>query len=67
MSATFVARYPGRCPACDERIHVGDPLTFRDGGYTVHEDCESIDVQDRPELEPCPVCWLTHQDGACDR
>lgn len=64
---SFTARYPGRCPACDERIHEGDLLRFTEGGYTVHDDCDALDVKDRPEPEPCKVCWLTHPAGACDR
>jgi hypothetical protein len=64
---SFPARYPGQCPACDERIHEGDQIRFTEGGTTVHDDCDAVDVKDRPEPAPCTTCWLVHPEGACDR
>lgn len=68
MSA-FPARYPGRCGACDERIHEGDSIRFDAESATnfVHDDCtehEPVEPKDHPV---CSTCWLTHPQGACDR
>jgi hypothetical protein len=69
MSRPFPARYPGACPACDERIREGDLIRFTEGNYTVHDDCDAIPSRDPlAAAHPvCQVCWLTHPAGACDR
>lgn len=36
--AALTAKYDGRCPACDDEIHVGDSICRVDGQY-VHEEC----------------------------
>ncbi len=63
---TFAARFPGRCVSCDERIHEGDPIRMTDDG-AVHDDCEAAAPEPVREHPVCPVCWLTHPEGACDR
>lgn len=35
------AMFPGRCPACDRRIEVGDEITRTDDDVYVHERCAS--------------------------
>lgn len=51
---TFLARYPGKCGACDERFSEGDPIRFKDNEY-VHDDCTpKLEVATMP---PCPECF----------
>lgn len=65
--ATFPARFAGRCQACQERIYVDDPIRMTDDG-AVHDDCTNAPRASEPVEHPvCPVCWLTHPAGACDR
>lgn len=64
--ASFPARFPGYCVACDERIHEGDPIRMTDDG-AMHQDCTTAAPVERPEPPVCPTCWLTHPEGACDR
>jgi hypothetical protein len=67
---SFPARFAGRCGACDERIHEGDPIRFAaEGGYTIHDDCDAIPTTDPlAATHPvCSTCWLTHPEGTCDR
>lgn len=66
MTGGFPARYPGRCAACGDRIHEGDPIRMTTTG-AVHDDCDDTPATTRPEPAPCPVCWLTNPEGACDR
>lgn len=69
MSRKFEARYPGRCPACEEEIRVGDDLIFNDDDVTVHFGCAN-----RPRLSPvtgkareiCPRCFTEKSvSGTC--
>ena len=62
----FLARYPGRCILCDERIHEGDPIVMTDDGAR-HDDCEEAAPPEPRENPVCQTCWLTHPEGACDR
>ena len=66
---TFLAKFPGRCGACGERIHEGDPIRYSAESWSnfIHDDCD--DRAPMPErVHPvCDVCWLTHPEGACDR
>lgn len=45
MSASFTARYDGKCTECDEPIAVGDEAAFVDGEI-VCEDCGLCHVDD---------------------
>jgi hypothetical protein len=66
---TFLAKFAGRCVACDERIYVGDHIRMTNEG-AVHVDCDAAAEAapaPRPEPEPCTTCWLVHPEGACDR
>lgn len=55
---SFEAQYAGTCGACDERIHVGDMVTYTLDDVIAHDDCL---VCPRPErkAEVCTQCWLT--------
>ena len=65
-SNPFPAHYPGRCAEeCHVPIRAGDLICMTDDG-PVHAQCADT-TPDRPEPEPCPACWLTHPEGACDR
>ena len=61
---TFPARYPGRCPSCDERIHEGDLLTWADD-KAVHADCDSAAPAEKP-ADICPKCYMARAvSGVC--
>lgn len=53
-SHVFEARFPGRCPACDERIRVADRVAYDDLDV-VHEACIG-----RPAPKPAPTCTRCH-------
>lgn len=55
------ARYPGRCPECDETIHAGDELVKVYEAWA-HEDCDSSTVTTQNAL--CTRCNLFHA-GPC--
>ena len=61
---SIAAQYPGRCPACEERIDVGDLIVAFDDGVWVHLDCDTA-----PTPKPtatCPRCWQALSvTGAC--
>ncbi|NUO57253.1 MAG: hypothetical protein HOV78_11345 [Hamadaea sp.] len=69
MSRKFEARYPGTCPACHERIAVGDDLVISDhyDGQAIHFECAG--GQERRALRPrevCPRCFTEKAtNGAC--
>lgn len=69
---TFPARYPGRCGACDERIHEGDPIRFSAESATnfVHADCEAAAPPERKPQPMCPRCFtelpVTGVCGVCE-
>ena len=72
MSHSFPARFPGTCGLCEERIHEGDPIRPTEQGEEssttfVHADCEAAAPPEPVEHPVCPVCWLTHPAGVCDR
>ncbi|WNT44944.1 hypothetical protein SEA_ABBYDAISY_49 [Arthrobacter phage AbbyDaisy] len=54
---SFEAKYNGTCSECEDRIHVGDIVTYVDDSL-MHEDCNA---SARPErtAEVCTRCWLT--------
>lgn len=68
MSATFPAKYPGKCAACGEHISPGDPISVTASG-PLCDSCsdDATEYRGAPEPKPCPACWLTHPEGACDR
>ena len=54
----FPARYPGHCTRCDERINIGEPITY-DEDDVVHADCDAhYEAAVRP-VAICPTCHLT--------
>lgn len=59
----FLARYPGVCPACDERFEAGEPVRF-DADGVVHESCDAV-PRDLTPAEVCTHCWLEKPCG-CD-
>lgn len=64
MSRTFVARYPGRCDGCGERIHAGDEVKYDDQDV-IHADCDESTTVERPAVI-CPSCWLSKPCGCED-
>jgi hypothetical protein len=63
---TFQARYPGRCAACDERIHEGDDVDY-DDDQLVHATCPTPppDLFSVGSTETvCPQCFTVHR-GDC--
>lgn len=63
MSA-FPARFSGYCRTCDERIEVGEPVTYRED-VIVHADCEDhYRAAVGRIFPPCPTCHMTSCD--CD-
>ena len=64
----FEARYPGRCPACGERIDVGDDLVMEDE-QAVHFECAGRTGLPDPRgraREVCPSCFTQKAvNGAC--
>jgi len=54
---TFEANFTGHCPACSDRIDVGDEV-YRDEffGY-VHTACFEDRNSERPTVT-CSECWL---------
>jgi hypothetical protein len=59
-------RYSGVCADCGSHFPEGALIKSRPGlltGY-VHDVCPDPLAVERP---PCPVCFLVHPDGACDR
>lgn len=65
---TFPARNPGQCVACCGRIREGDPIVLDlASGFYRHGDCDNAEPAPAREHPVCPVCWLTHPEGACDR
>ena len=65
MSATFEAKYPGRCAACDERITPGDTVTY-DDDELVHAACEVTSLPHPRDTAAtvCRDCWTVHA-GDC--
>ena len=62
---TFQAKYPGRCAACDERIHEGDFVKYEDDEL-VHTRCDvAILPNPRDDLTTvCRQCFTIHA-GEC--
>ena len=67
MSEPFSARYPGKCAACGERYPSATSIRRSDDGSYIHADCTEHEPKPLIEGEACPVCWLRHPEGACDR
>ena len=68
---TIPARFSGVCPDCGERWQPGDLIRSdgrERGGLPIwtHAVCPDPLV-DHLIGRPCPVCWLVHPEGACDR
>lgn len=60
---TFSARYPGRCGACDGRIHVDDQVTYSDDEL-VHATCNVPPNPRDDSTTVCRACWCIHK-GEC--
>ena len=52
MTATFTARYRGRCNDCEASILPGDTVRY-DGDDLVHDDCGDVPVNVDPEAAAC--------------
>jgi hypothetical protein len=64
MSASFEARYGGRCAECDEAIKPGQICNYVDDDM-VHVDCESAITPEKP-AEVCSECWMAKSvTGEC--
>ena len=68
---TIPARYSGVCPECGERWQPGDLIRadkYHDNGVPVwtHAVCPDP-ITDGLVGTACPVCWLVHPEGVCDR
>jgi len=68
---TIMARYSGVCPECGERWQPGDLIRAQMGDYGVidhwqHAVCPDP-ITDGLIGTACPVCWLVHPEGECDR
>lgn len=59
MSASFPARFDGKCAAgCDSRIHPGDRVRYEEG-QLVHDECapNADPLTIGPRETVCPDCW----------
>ena len=63
----FPARYAGTCDDCGGRIAPGDRVGYNAAQELVHWECPPEPPAVRPGEERCPVCFLIHPAGACDR
>lgn len=61
------AEYHTRCGACEAAIRIGDLIGRTEDGEWVHASCVDEDDRSSHQPDPCPVCWLVHPIGACDR
>ena len=62
----MIAKYPGECPGCEQTFQPGTPIRI-EGGDWYHEACPPPAEEVKPGEEACPVCWLIHPKGECDR
>ena len=64
MSAPFIARFGGRCPACESGIHPGEEVEYTEGNL-VHSDCS--DAPGEPiEGAACFLRRSPSGDCGCD-
>lgn len=61
---SFPANYDGDCANCPERIREGEEIIMVNN-LAQHADCPMAHVEQRGEA--CPVCFLIHPAGSCDR
>lgn len=61
----LTARFPGTpCTECGDLIEPGEQIEGADPGWR-HVECPDVaGVVERPA---CPVCFLVHPEGKCDR
>jgi len=64
VSAPFEARFQGACPACYERIKVGQQVRY-DHDDLIHDDCTEVAPVERPVVV-CDRCWLVKPCGCED-
>lgn len=66
----FPARYPGSCAECGGPIEPGQAIAYA-GAIgplaPVHWECPPEPPTVRPGEVSCPVCFLIHPAGECDR
>lgn len=60
---SLTARFPGECEECDEPIRPGELVEGADPGWR-HVVCPDPLQVEQPA---CPVCFLVHPVGKCDR
>lgn len=61
----FEAKYGGTCCTCDERIRVGELVTYALDDVLVHAECQAGTRIVR-KADVCAVCWLTKPCGCED-
>lgn len=61
----FEAKYGGTCGSCDERIRVGELVTY-DEDVLVHAECEAAARMVRNQ-DVCGTCWLVKPCDCEDR
>ena len=70
---SFLARYPGTCPECQDDIEVGEVICSRSkelGGGYIHLICPTEVKDPPPAIEPgvnyCLTCFqIKSLSGAC--
>jgi len=55
---SFEAKYGGWCADCDDRIQVGETITYTEDDGAVHMHCGGLNEPARI-AEVCGKCWLT--------
>lgn len=63
----FRARYAGTCDDCGGPIIPGDRVGYNAAQELVHWVCPPEPPAVRPGEVSCPVCFLIHPAGECDR
>ena len=62
-TTSFLARFTGRCPSCDEAIHISETIRYDADDNIIHDECG--DPKPRKPVPVCTECWL-EKPCACD-
>ncbi len=60
MARTFTARYPGRCPECQNDISAGDEVTYSADDLVVHVECDNP-----APARPAAICAVCNLQKPC--